>query len=178
MLSHRFTTAINWLVSGQGRIAAYAVLVMALMVTIDVILRFVFNAPTKFATEFAAYLLVVSVSFGLAYTLRERAHIRIDFITSRLPRRVRSWVQVITSIMALVFTGLLSWLNWGEFMTSLKLQTTSRTAMDVVIWPAQLFMPLGLLVISLLLILNIYSETKVALGKVEKTDQEEGKTEL
>jgi hypothetical protein len=43
--------------------------------------------------------------------------------------------------------------------------------MDVVVWPAQLFMPLGLAVISLLLILNIYTGTKVALGKPGKTGQ-------
>ena len=32
MLGRRLHDAINWLVSGQGRIAAYAILVMTLMV--------------------------------------------------------------------------------------------------------------------------------------------------
>lgn len=178
MLGRWLSAAIDWLVSVQGKIAGYAVLGMMLLVTMDIVLRFVFNAATKFATEFTAYLMVVSVSFGLAYTLREKAHIRIDFIISRLPRRVANWLQVITSILALGFTSVLFWLTWHQFSTSFTFQTTSRTGVDVVVWPAQLFIPLGLAVISLLLILNIYTHTKVALGKIKETIQEERQVDL
>ena len=169
---------INWLVSAQGKIAGYAVLVMTLMVTMDVILRFVFNAPTNFATEITAYLLVVSVSFGLAYTLKERAHIRIDLIISHLPRRATRWLQVFTSIISAFFTGFLCWLSWSQVAKSFALQTTSRTGLDVVIWPFQLFIPMGLALICLLLLLNIYNETRAALRKAEETELKEEKVDL
>lgn len=178
MIGRRVNAVVNWLVSGLGRISGYAVLAMTLLITMDVILRFAFNAPTKFATETSEYLLIVAVSMGLAYTLRERAHIRIDFVVSRLPKQAANWLQPITSFLALIFTSVLLWLSWRQFLTSFTLKTTSRTGMDVVLWPTQLFIPLGLLVISLLLILNIYAETRVALGKVEETKPEERQAEL
>ncbi len=172
MQDHWVDTALNWLVLASGRISGYTILVMALLMTTDVILRFVFNAATKFATEISAYMLVASVSLGLAYTLRERTHIRIDLITSRLPKRLASWLQVVTSFLALIFTSTLLWLTWGQFAISFTLQTTSTTSIDMLIWPVQVLIPLGLLIISLLLTLNIYVETKVALGRVGETKQE------
>ena len=178
MIGRWITNAINWLSVAGGVISAYTILGMTLLVTMDVIMRFAFNAATKFATETSSYLLVVSISLGLAYTLKERAHIKIDIVVSHLPNCIVKWLQVLSSVLALVFTSILFWLNGRNFLTSFTLKTTSRTGMDVIIWPTQLFIPLGLLIISLLLILNIYSETRVALGKTVETTTEKRQEQL
>ena len=145
--------------------AGAGVLVMALIVTMDVILRYGFNAPTKWAGELSALLLVVAVFLGLAHTLRENAHIRVDFILQRLPGRVQDWMKVIASALFLVFTIILCHLTWKGFALSFTLKSTSRSLWDVPVWPARVFIPLGFALISLLLICNIYTETKLVLRK-------------
>ena len=140
--------------------AAYAVLVMTLIVTYDVVARFLLGAGTKWATELTSYLMVAVVFFALAYTLREGSHIRITFLFVRLPRRVQDWSKLILSILFLGYTALLGWLGWDNAIASFTFKTTSRTGMDFVLWPYQLFIPLGLALLSLLLIRNIYTEIK------------------
>ena len=168
-----FSFVINWLTTAGGKVAAFAVLAMALVVTGDVMSRWLFGAPTPWAMESAGYLLVIAVPLALAYTLRVGGHIRVTVFVDRLPGKVQVWLRVITSIMGLGYTVLLGYLTWDQTATSFTLKTTSGTVTEVIIWPFQVFIPMGLALISLLLILNIYRETKVALGKPGKTDQEE-----
>lgn len=159
-----FSRVINQIALSASGIAGFAVLAMTFIITMDVVLRYAFE-PTKWAQEFSTYLMIVLVFLGLAYTLKENAHIRVDFLIVKLPKRVRDWLRVINSTLLLAFTIILFYLNWRFFAASFALKATSRTSVDVILWPAQLVMPLGLAIMILLLICNIYTETKAALGK-------------
>ncbi len=159
-----YSRIINRITLFISDIAGLAVLGMTFIITMDVVLRYVAK-PTKWVEEFSSYLMVMLVFLGLSYSLKENAHIRVDFLTVRLPKQIRNWLAVINSTLLLGFTIILFWLNWRLFMTSFTLKTTSRTSMDVIVWPVQLVMPLGLAIMSLLLLRNIYIEAKAVLGK-------------
>lgn len=161
--------AVNQITLSASGIAGLALLVMTLIITMDVVLRYAFT-PTKWVHELSTYLMVVLVFMGLAYALKEDAHIKVDFLVVRLPRRIQDWMKVIHSALFLVFTIILFYLNWHLFNQSFALKTTSRTSIDVIVWPAQLFMPLGLAIMSLLLICNIYTEAKAVLGKSKRAN--------
>jgi len=137
---------------------------MTLIITMDVVLRYAFT-PTRWVHEFSTYLMVVLVFLGLAYALKEDAHIKVDFLVVRLPRLVQDWMKVFNSLLFLFFTIILFYFNWHLFAESFALKTTSFTSVDVTIWPVQLFMPVGLAILGLLLICNIYAETKAVLRK-------------
>jgi len=162
-----FDRAVNGVVLSASVIAGLAVLAMTLIVTMDVVLRYAFT-PTKWVHEFSTYLMVVLVFMGLAYALKEDAHITVDALTARLPRRVQDWMKVINSTLFLVFTILLCYFNWHLFKQSFTSKSTSYTSVDVILWPTQLFMPLGLAIMGLLLICNICAETKTALRKANE----------
>lgn len=165
LTSDRFTLA-------AGDMAGVGALFMALAITMDVALRYMFNAPTKWVNELSSYLLLVITFLGLAYTLREKGHIRADFLVRRLPTRVRNWVYVFGSIAFLIFTAFLFKFNLDLCVESVKLATRSHTGWDVPIAPWQAFIPLGLLLLGLPLIRNIYAETMIALGKSRQPDKE------
>ena len=162
------TSLIRWLTTGGGVLAAFGILAITLMVTGDVTARFLAGAGTKWTLEFTGYLLVMVVFLGLAYTLRERSHIRILFLVDRLPKKVQAWMEVVTSFIFLGFCAFLCYLTWHLTLTSIILGTTSRTGVDVLIWPYQFFMPLGLALISILLIGNIYTQIR---NNIRGTDQ-------
>ena len=110
----------------------------------------------------------MAVFLGLAYALKKDAHIKVDFLVARLPKPVQNWLKVINSILFLFFTTMLCYFNWRLFAESLALKTSSFTAVDVIVWPVQLLMPVGLAIMGLLLIVNIYTETKAALRKSDE----------
>jgi len=173
-LTGKLSSALDWLVTAGGKISAYAVIVVTLIVTMDVTARFLLGAGTKWAVEFTAYFLVAIVFFGLAYTHREGAHIRIDFLFVRLPRKVQGWLEVVNSVLFLAYALFLGVLGLESVVTSFMRETTSRTGVDVIIWPFQLFMPLGLAIISLLLIRKIYMAIKSNTRKNQSSSNLEG----
>jgi len=137
----------------------------------DVILRYGFGAPTPWAGEMSAYLLAVTVSLGLAYTQQENAHVRIDFLLCRLPKRFQDWIEVINSVLFLFVAITLCYLTWKNVVKSYTLKSTGLSLWNPLIWPGQAFISLGFALISLLLICNIYTEIKMVLSKNRKIDQ-------
>jgi TRAP-type mannitol/chloroaromatic compound transport system permease small subunit len=174
MSEHSFRTKINvaldWLVDAAGKVAAFLVLIITVMVALDVAARFVLGAGTKWSIEFTAYFLVGIVFFGLAFALKEGAHISIDIISKRLPQKVQKWLEVINSFFFLVYSLFLGYLSWETVITSISFGTTSRTAVDIIVWPFQLFIPIGLAITSLLLIRIILHNIKVAILQEEGRD--------
>ncbi len=156
-----------------GVVAAFSIVAMMAITTMDVGMRLTVGKATVWTLEISRYLLVAQIFFGLAYTLRERGHIRITFVVSRLPAKVQDWLKVITSTLFLAYTGILCYLTWSIFARSFELKTTSTTILDIIVWPFQLFIPLGLALISLLLIRNIYAEVRIALVSRRRPPQEE-----
>ena len=61
-----------------------SVAVMAVLLGLGVVLRYVFNDPLTWAEEFVVTLFVWSVMLGMPSALRSRMHIRIDALILRL----------------------------------------------------------------------------------------------
>lgn len=97
--------AITDLVS--GKVTAWLFFVLMSLVVIEVTGRYVFNRPLLIADEIGCYLIVATTFMGLAYTFKEKGHVRIDFIVDRLPAKIRNWLRVITLTIATAFVPLL-----------------------------------------------------------------------
>lgn len=154
----RLLAGAEWLSVAGGYIASAALLVMTVGVTLDVLARFFLGAGTKAAIEMSGYLLVMIVFFGLAYTHKTKGHIEIDFVTSRLSTATQRHLRFFNSIVFLAYTVLLGYFGWRTFWTSFEFNSTSRTGLDVLIWPYQLVIPVGLALATLLLAAQILVE--------------------
>ena len=66
-----------------GKITAWLVVPLILATVYDVAARYLFNAPTQWAYEVGYMMMGAHALLGMAYTLREGGHIRIDAFTQR-----------------------------------------------------------------------------------------------
>ncbi len=151
----RLLAGAEWLAVRAGHVASAALLIMTIGVTLDVFARFLLGAGSKMAIEMSGYALVAIVFLGLAYTHKTNGHIEINFLIKRLSPRAQHWCRVFNSVVFLAYTMLLGYFGWKTFWTSFQFNSTSRTGHDVLIWPYQLVIPLGLLITSALLITSI-----------------------
>lgn len=71
------------------------VAVIALILGVGVVLRYVFNDPLTWAEEFVVTLFVWSVMLGVPSALRARMHIRIDALILRLGPGARRMAGVL-----------------------------------------------------------------------------------
>lgn len=89
-----------------ARVGGAVVLLIAFLVCGDILARNLFNRTVFHSFELSAYLFAVAVSFGMAQTLIERGHIRIDILYARMPRPIRRGLDLF-ALVALTATAIL-----------------------------------------------------------------------
>lgn len=78
---------------------AWAMLLLTLTMTYEVISRYGFNKPTIWSYDVSYMLGSMVLIFGMAYTLRIGGHVTIDLIYNRFSRRVQLIMYIIFTIV-------------------------------------------------------------------------------
>ena len=86
-------------------IAGFCYLLITALICFDIFARKFLGFSTESTTELTGYLMAVGMSWGLAGTLFERGHVRIDVLVQRMPLRVRVWLHLASLLALLVSTG-------------------------------------------------------------------------
>ena len=116
-LAYRLARVGTW--AGGG-----LVILAAVLIGIDIFMRKVFSVSIGGASELSGYVLAISTSWALAFTLLERAHIRIDSLYVLLPARLCAVLDVLGLLAMLVFASFLAW--QGSFVFFQSYQYGSR----------------------------------------------------
>ncbi len=76
---------------------------IALLIFIDVILRYIFNSPITGAQEIVEMAIVLVLYLGLPYSTYQRAHVRVDALTNTFsPKGKLICLGVVTILCAFV----------------------------------------------------------------------------
>lgn len=138
-----------------GYFSAWLVLLMVVLIFAEVFMRYALNAPLMLADEFGAYMLVALCFMGAAYTWKEKGHVRIVFLVSRLPPRVANWLRLITLALAFIFMALLAQASYGFMAVSFKLGLSSTTWLRTPMQGPHMAVAIGFTLLSLLLLVEI-----------------------
>ncbi len=100
-----FLRAIDRVNDFLAAIAMAFLFVMIADMLYEVVSRRVFGAPTLWAYDIAYMLNGIGFLFAAGYTLRRNGHIRIDFLSTRLPRRNQDLINLFVYLF-LIFPAL------------------------------------------------------------------------
>jgi len=78
----------------------------------EVLMRYVFNAPTIWVHETASFIGGTLFVIGGAYGLATDKHVRVVLIYDHVSERTKQYLNVFHHIMGLLFTVLLSFAAW------------------------------------------------------------------
>ena len=96
---------LRWLDRSLARLEDLLIIVMvatiAGILSLGVVLRYVFNDPLTWAEEFVITLFVWAVMLGVPSALRSRMHIRIDVVILRLSASARRLVGAVACLAGL-----------------------------------------------------------------------------
>lgn len=129
-------------------IAGAAVLVMALLIPVDVLGRYLFGKPTLIAVEVSGYLLVGLVFLGLVYTAHGDRNIKVELLTDKLKPAMRKRLHGAVTICTIVFSAWLAWFTLQPVMMDFSLGTTSLTGTAIPIWVPSALIPLGFALVA------------------------------
>lgn len=131
-----------------GRLTMWLVLASVLISAVNAIVRKAFNIGSNAFLEIQWYLFAGVFMLGVGYVMLKNAHVRIDFISSRLSKRTNA---VIDAIGIVIFTIPLSIimidLGWPLFVQAFKSGEMSQNAGGLIRWPVLLLVPLGFVIL-------------------------------
>jgi TRAP-type mannitol/chloroaromatic compound transport system permease small subunit len=129
----------------------------AFLVGVEVVIRKAFNLTIGGADELSGYALAISTSWAIAFTLLERAHIRIDSLYAHLPVRLCAVLDIAGLALLTALFVLIAWHGYGVFLTSYRLGAHSLSPLGTPLVIPQLIWVLGFamfLVIAILLLVR------------------------
>lgn len=98
----RLIEIIDGISEFTGRIVAWAVLLMALVMFAVVVLRYFFSTGSIALQEIVLYLHAMAFMLGLAWTLADDQHVRVDIFYRNWPARRRAWVNLFGVVLLLL----------------------------------------------------------------------------
>jgi TRAP-type mannitol/chloroaromatic compound transport system permease small subunit len=78
------------------------------LVTVDVLLRYIFNSPIWGSKEINGLLLIMLFFLSLTYCWEQGKHVRVEVFYSRLKGPWQTGADLITGLAGMVFSGLLA----------------------------------------------------------------------
>jgi TRAP-type C4-dicarboxylate transport system permease small subunit len=106
------------------------ILLSAVLIGVDVVLRRFFAASLGGADELAGYALAIGTSWSLAAALVDRAHIRIDSFYMLLPGWPRAALDLFGLVLFVAFFALVGWHGIGVLQQSWASGSRSQSALE------------------------------------------------
>jgi TRAP-type mannitol/chloroaromatic compound transport system permease small subunit len=91
----KFLNAVDAISDWSGKIACWLVVPLTMGTVYDVLMRYFFKAPTKWAYELTWMEYGALFMLGGAYALRHNVHVRVDIIYNKYPERVQYWFDAL-----------------------------------------------------------------------------------
>jgi TRAP-type mannitol/chloroaromatic compound transport system permease small subunit len=109
--AEKLAGGIDALIDLVGRIASWTVLLLALVMGGNVLLRYGFSLGWIWAQELEWHLLVPICLIGMSYALRHGEHVRVDILFASFTPRARHAVDAVAGGLAMAFSALVVWLS-------------------------------------------------------------------
>lgn len=133
-----------------GKVIMWLVLAAVVISAGNAVVRKAFNISSNAWLEIQWYLFAGVFMLGVGYVMLKNAHVRIDFISSKLSKRTNA---IIDAIGIVVFTIPLSILMidyaWPVFVRVLETREMSQNAGGLIRWPVWILLPAGFAVLLL-----------------------------
>jgi len=134
-------------------VGSVAVLFLMSLATVNVVLRFFFNAPYRGAYELVGFMGAIVIAFALGYTQKRKDHIVVDILTEKFPKRVNRVLDGINYFITTIFFAIVS---WQVFIWGMKISKSGEVSetLKIMFHPFIYSVSLGFVVFSLTLVID------------------------
>lgn len=147
---------LSWLSQSIILISGMAVLVITLLISFDVLMRYFLDQPQLFVDELTSFLLVAVIFLGTGPTFQKGGHIQVDLLTSRLRSRTQDRMRILTLLIGILLLGIITYETWISTAVAFRLGRVSAV-MLYPLWIAMAFVPLGLILMGLFMVVKLVS---------------------
>lgn len=142
---------------------AFGLLVIAITMLTQVILRFFFKSCLPWAEELVRYTIIWVVMLTSGILVKDDELIKVDFFDKFWPENIRKYRDLIYQFLILIILAVILIEGWDQAISGLKTRTTSLQIKWF--WP-YLSIPIGIILMIFYSIVSIIN--KIRLTKSEK----------
>ncbi len=145
---NRVRTVVERCNYALGMVSGIGVLVMGIILTYEVVVRYVFNAPTIWVQETSTYLYMWTMLAAASYTLQTRKHVHVDLLIDRLPARPKALLEAATSAVGMLFCAIVSVQAYEMIAATVRFGKVSATPLRVPLWIPQSALLMGFVLLT------------------------------
>jgi TRAP-type C4-dicarboxylate transport system permease small subunit len=153
----RYTRAVTRVSQLCGIIAAALIALGVLVVCEMVFVRYALNYSTIWQTDFTTYCLVAATFIGSPYLLLNRGHVNVDVLPHYLGDRGRYRLALASALMSFAFCAVMAVLTFNFWYEAWSQRWVSDTMWRARLWIPYAAMPIGLVILTLQYIADIYN---------------------
>lgn len=117
-----------------GAICGGILILMLVLTSVNVLMRYGFNAPIAWADQFTSYGLVYLTFIGAPYALSKGAHVSLDLFSGMLQNANKDRLNVVVNIVGILYCCLLGFLAYRELSRVIERQTLVLDAIVIPEW--------------------------------------------
>jgi TRAP-type mannitol/chloroaromatic compound transport system permease small subunit len=102
---------IERFVDRVGRASSWLALVIVALMSVNVVLRYLFSIGSVWSQELEWHLLVPLVLFGCSYALLHGEHVRVDIVYGRLSGSNKKRVDFASALLVIAIAALFIWFS-------------------------------------------------------------------
>ena len=125
----KILASIEAFIDWSGRTVSWLSLLLVIVTFIVVVLRYAFDSGSIALQETTTYLHATVFLVGMAYTLQQDAHVRVDIFYAGFSKEKKAWADLFGACFLLLpFMLFISWISWIYIASSWSVLEGSREA--------------------------------------------------
>jgi len=145
----RFVRLCDRLSISCGIASGVLMVLSTVLVLVEIVVRTAFSKTLFITEEYSGYLMAAMTFLALAYTLKDKSHIRMTFLHTIAKGKAKVMVDIFAFCVGFAFCAVLTYTTadffWDAVVTKSRSMQISQTYLAI----PQFFMPFGTLVMTL-----------------------------
>ncbi|MFO7911378.1 MAG: TRAP transporter small permease subunit [Desulfotignum sp.] len=163
----KFITIIDGISEVTASVIIYLVVILTAVLGYEILARYAFNNPTKWAFDVSYMIGGTFFLFGEAYALKYQRHVRIDIFYCRFSPRMRASVDVVFYLLFFfpLWIGMLIYLYPYVLFSWAVQERSMQSYWQPLLYPFKTLMPIGVFLLLLQGAADFLRRLMIALGK-------------
>lgn len=156
--------AISAVVAACSGVAGILVILLVAHVSLDVVMRFVFETPLNATILYVSAFYMVAISFlPLALVEQKDMHISVELLAERFPSKVQTFLAFLAALATAIVTATVAVRTGQEALTKYAGGAFSiESGGKIITWPTYFFLPVGF---GMMAIVSAWRAIAIALGR-------------
>ena len=161
-----------------GIVAGLTMIMGVGLILTEILVRSFFGGSIYITHEYTGYFMVAITLFGLAYTLKEKGHIRLTLLHKVVkPGKGRTILDIYAFICGFIIFAIITYATLAFFLDTYAKGTRSMQITKTYLAIPQFIMPLGSFILSLQFIAEILkSIIKLRTGEFDEDEDAESES--